>query len=278
MIDSKCKRAVRFLGVVLLATTIVTGRVSIAAGAEDGEWQAVTPGVEVRKTQHRVPDTETVITLHVVRVDPHLADIVVLDAYSVVSVEGSKYASYSLRDLKRITSAAALINGGFNQSFSLPVSAGLVVQDRVTTSRLNRRSRTQSGVFCVNDGGVKIVNKSDYQDGMCRHALQSGPKIVEYPGENGITAPKRSFIRSVACIDEAGRVLLVRASSVTLFYLAEILRAQASEGGFGCQAALNLSGDVDSGLLYEVNGEEKEVGGVDGVIASAIAILPKSSP
>ena len=73
-------------------------------------------------------------------------------------------------------------------------------------------------------------------------------------------------------------MLLVRASSVTLFYLAEILRAQASEGGFGCQAALNLSGDVDSGLLYEMNGEEKEVGEVDSIIASAIAILPKSSP
>ncbi len=278
MIDSKCKCAVGLLGVVLLATAIVAGHASIAVGAEDGEWQAVTPGVEFRKARHRVPDSDTVITLHVVRVDSNLARIVVLDTYSVVSASGSKYASYSLRDLKRFTSAVALINGGFSQSLVLPVPAGLVVQDRVTASRLNRIGQTQSGVFCVNDDGVNIVNKADYQDGMCRHALQNGPKIVEYPGENGITAPKKSFRRSVACIDELERVLLVQSSSVTLFHLAEILRAQESEGGFGCQAALNLSGDVDSGLLYEVNGEEKEVGEVDSVIASAIAILPKSSP
>ena len=270
-----------------------------AGAAEAAEWREIRPGMEVRRERHQVAGLRKPVTLQVLRADPAQVEIAVFDTYSAVSTRGVKYPSYSLRDLARVTDALALINGGFGQSTYYPVPAGLVVQDGRQKSPLNKASRTQSGVFCMpaaerrtasasagtttgttgqaaaRPGKARIVNKSDYRPGLCRQALQSGPKIVEYDGENGISRPARAFERSAVCVDGAGRVLFVKSSRVSLFHLADILRAPEVAGGYGCQAALNLSGDVESGLLYTTDGKLQSVGEVDAPVASAIAVLPK---
>lgn len=263
--------------------------------SEDAEWREIRPGMEVRRERHQVAGVRKPITLQVLRADPAEVEIAVLDTYSTVSAGDVKYPSYSLRDLARVTDALALINGGFGQSTYYPVPAGLVVQNEQQKSPLNRASRTQSGVFCMPvaqrqtasatsgttagasgpPGKARIVNKGDYRSGLCRQALQSGPKIVEYDGENGISRPARAFERSAVCVDGAGRVLFVKASRVSLFHLADILRAPEAVGGYGCQAALNLSGDIESGLLYTTDGTLQSAGEVDAPVASAIAVLPK---
>ena len=257
---------------------------TLVAASEEVPWRSIVPGLEQRETRHSLAGVRQPIELTVLRADPAEVRFAVLDTYSMVSTRGVKYPSYSLRDLVRVTDALALINGGFGQSTYYPVPAGLVLQDGRQKSRLNSKSRTQSGLFCVLEEGAlaragtgpaRIVDKLDYSAGLCRQALQSGPKIVEYPGENGISQPKRAFIRSVVCIDEGGRVLFVRSSRVTLYHLAEILRAPDERGGYGCQAALNLSGDIESGLLYRDGERMQQVGEIDAPVASAIAILPK---
>ena len=283
----------------LLAALLAVPPLAPAGASEDGGWQEIRPGMELRRERHQLAGVRKPIVLQVLRADPAEVEIAVIDTYSTVSARGIKYPSYSLRDLARVTGALALINGGFGQSTYYPVPAGLVVQDGRQKSPLNRRSRTQSGVFCVPvaeqrtaeatggaTGGTtataaappskaRIVNKGDYRPGICRQALQSGPKIVEYDGENGITRPAQAFTRSVVCVDDAGRVLFVQASRVALFHLADILRAPEAAGGYGCQAALNLSGDIESGLLYTTDGTLHSAGEVDAPVASAIAVLPK---
>ncbi len=266
-----------------------------AVASDEAAWQPLEPGLELRRQRFQVAGLRNPITLQVLRADPAEVEIAVIDTYSTVSTRGVKYPSYSLRDLARATNALALINGGFGQSTYYPVPAGLVVQDGRQKSRLNSASRTQSGVFCMPEterrtasaasgstetaagppGKARIVNKGDYRPGLCRQALQSGPKIVEYDGENGISRPARAFERSVVCVDGAGRVLFVQTSRVSLFHLADILRAPEEAGGYGCQAALNLSGDVESGLLYTTGGTLQSAGEVDAPVASAIAVLPK---
>lgn len=280
---------------LLLAALLVLPPLSPAGAAEDAEWREIRPGMEIRRERHQVAGVRKPITLRVLRADPAEVEIAVVDTYSTVSARGVKYPSYSLRDLARVTDALALINGGFGQSTYYPVPAGLVVQNDQQKSPLNKASRTQSGVFCMPaaerrtasatigttagasgpPGKARIVNKDDYRPGLCRQALQSGPKIVEYDGENGISQPARAFERSVVCVDGVGRVLFVQASRVSLFHLADILRAPEAAGGYGCQAALNLSGDIESGLLYTTDGKLQSVGEVDAPVASAIAVLPK---
>ena len=279
----------------LLAALLALPPLAPAEASEDAGWREIRPGMELRRERHQVAGVRKPITLRVLRADPAEVEIAVIDTYSTVSARGVKYPSYSLRDLARVTDALALINGGFGQSTYYPVPAGLVVQDGRQKSPLNRQSRTQSGVFCVpvagqrtaaatssttaaatgRPGKARIVNKTDYRPGLCRQALQSGPKIVEYDGENGITRPAQAFTRSVVCVDDAGRVLFVQASRVALFHLADILRAPETAGGYGCQAALNLSGDIESGLLYTTGGTLHSAGEVDAPVASAIAVLPK---
>ena len=279
----------------LLVALLTVLPFSMAGAAEDREWREIGPGMELRRERHQVAGVRKPITLQVLRADPAEVEIAVFDTYSTVSARGVKYPSYSLRDLARVTDALALINGGFGQSTYYPVPAGLVVQNDQQKSPLNKASRTQSGVFCMPaaarrtasatigttagasgpPGKARIVNKGDYRPGLCRQALQSGPKIVEYDGENGISRPARAFERSAVCVDGAGRVLFVQASRVSLFHLADILRAPEAAGGYGCQAALNLSGDIESGLLYTTDGKLQSVGEVDAPVASAIAVLPK---
>lgn len=279
-----------------LFAALLTALLQVPAVASDeAAWQPLEPGLELRRQRFQVAGLRNPITLQVLRADPAQVEIAVIDTYSTVSSRGVKYPSYSLRDLARATNALALINGGFGQSTYYPVPAGLVVQDGRQKSRLNSASRTQSGVFCMPEterrtasaasgstetaagppGKARIVNKGDYRPGLCRQALQSGPKIVEYDGENGISRPARAFERSVVCVDGAGRVLFIQTSRVSLFHLADILRAPEDAGGYGCQAALNLSGDVESGLLYTTGGKLQSVGEVDAPVASAIAVLPK---
>ena len=279
----------------LLAALLALPPLSPSGASEEAAWREIRPGMDVRRERHQVAGLRKPVTLQVLRADPAQVEIAVVDTYSTVSARGVKYPSYSLRDLARVTDALALINGGFGQSTYYPVPAGLVVQDDRQKSPLNSASRTQSGVFCLPaveqrtasassgttagasgpPGKARIVNKGDYRPGLCRQALQSGPKIVEYDGENGISRPAKAFERSVVCVDSAGRVLFVQSSRVSLFHLADILRAPEAAGGYGCQAALNLSGDVESGLLYTTDGKLQSVGEVDAPVASAIAVLPK---
>ena len=279
----------------LLAALLVLPALSPTGASEEAAWREIRPGMDVRRERHQVAGLRKPVTLQVLRADPAQVEIAVVDTYSTVSARGVKYPSYSLRDLARVTDALALINGGFGQSTYYPVPAGLVVQDDRQKSPLNSASRTQSGVFCMPaaerrtasattgttagasgpPGKARIVNKGDYRPGLCRQALQSGPKIVEYDGENGISRPAKAFERSVVCVDSAGRVLFVQSSRVSLFHLADILRAPEAAGGYDCQAALNLSGDVESGLLYTTDGKLQSVGEVDAPVASAIAVRPK---
>ena len=292
-----------FLLAPILAALLAAAPQAPAAAGDEAAWRPLGPGVELRRQRYQVAGLRNPITLKVLRADPAQVEIAVIDTYSTVSTRGVKYPSYSLRDLARATDALALINGGFGQSTYYPVPAGLVVQDGREKSRLNSASRTQSGVFCMpaaerrtaqansgtnsatssgtiasavaRPGKARIVNKGDYRPGLCRQALQSGPKIVEYDGENGISRPARAFERSVVCVDGAGRVLFVQTSRVSLFHLADILRAPEAAGGYGCQAALNLSGDIESGLLYTAGEKLQSAGEVDAPVASAIAVLPK---
>lgn len=246
-----------------------------AASAQEPAWQEIAPGVEFSRTNHRVTETGTTITVDAIRADPKVVGIGVFDTYSTLSVAKGKYADYSLRETAKVVQSIAAINGGFTQSFTLPIPNGLVIQDDKVQSPLNSKSRTQTGIFCISSNGARIVDLARFEVGACRDAVQSGPKIVEYPALNGISRRAKAYALSVVGIDAEGRVILAHTTEAPLFDIADILRSPEKDGGFGCQAALNLSGDVQSGLLYVKDGQRNSVGEIDSTIASVIAILPK---
>ena len=82
----------------------------------------------------------------------------------------------------------------------------------------------------------------------CCQALQSGPLLVE-PDPNE-PERRRAYARTAVCLMGDGRLRLVVVAEPTHLYpLAQWLARPLAEGGAGCRVALNLSGDLSSGLL-----------------------------
>jgi hypothetical protein len=226
------------------------------------------------------PDAETgSVPVFVVRIDPSRVRISVLDPVLAVSEAGRASGAYSLREMLGIDAPHAVINGGFTGSFTYPLPTGLVRHDRETLSPLNRASRTQSGIFCVRDGTPSILPKSEYRPGACDEALQSGPRVVEPGGRNGIHRNERDGTphqRSIVALDDAGRLLFLRSGPAHLYDLAELLVRGEDAGGLSCSAALNLSGDLESGVgVRDPEGGLELHGEVDVTIASAIGVFQR---
>jgi uncharacterized protein YigE (DUF2233 family) len=246
----------------------------------DTTIKQIRDGVQFIKTNHRPKGSSNGITIYIVRVDTEKVDIKVLNNYKVIKSAEKRFPSYSLREISKLLDPVAIINGAFSDSFTIPIPSGLVVQDGEETSPLNMASSLQSGIFCIDEEGVKILDKNGYENGMCNQAIQSGPRIVEYPGVNGIRESEKSkknkFTRSVVAIDKFKRVLLVKTSEAFLYDIAEFLLSPESVGGFSCIAALNLSGDVQSGLSVSVSNKKRiEVGAQGATIPSSIAVFAK---
>jgi uncharacterized protein YigE (DUF2233 family) len=247
--------------------------------ADQISWEQVQPDVEHSSASHKGAESGQPFTIEALRIDPRKFNTETLDAYQTITDAGQKYSNFSLRDLADLKKPVAIISGGFTDSFSQPIPSGLIVENGQITARLNRASVTQSGVFCVNTSGVSIIDKAAYTDGECKFALQSGPKLVEPEGKNGITSSRKDQnFRSAMCIDKDSLLLFIYASQVTLADLAEVLRQPSSEGGYECVVALNLSGDIEAGMIYrDHQGMEKVAGHIDALLASAIAIFPVAS-
>jgi uncharacterized protein YigE (DUF2233 family) len=251
----------------------------LAAAAPTGaiDWKQIDAGVETAETTIQ-PDAEAgSIPVFVVRIDPSRVRISVLDPVLAVREAGRASGAYSLREMLGIGTPHAVINGGFTGSFTYPIPTGLVRHAGDTRSPLNAASKTQSGVFCVRDGTPSILAKSEYRTESCDEALQSGPRVVELPGKNGIHRNEREGTlheRSIVAIDDSGQLLFVRSGPAHLFDLAELLLREEAAGGLDCAVALNLSGDLESGVgVHDPESGVELRGEVDVTIASAIGVF-----
>ena len=76
-------------------------------------------------------------------------------------------------------------------------------------------------------------------------------------------------------MDKTGRILFIRSSSISLYDLADFLLIDHKKGGIEVNIALNLSGNIESGLIYRRMDIINSLGDIDAPIASAIGIFPK---
>jgi hypothetical protein len=75
----------------------------------------------------------------------------------------------------------------------------------------------------------------------------------------------------VVAVDAVGRLLiLVTRETTELSAIVSYLFVSSRD--LNIQAALNLDGDVSSGLVFASHGKLQTLGNVDGLVASAIAI------
>lgn len=229
---------------------------------------SLVPGLEYRVVAWELPETGFGVDLHVLRADPEVVRLKVLDARDFGGLR------MTAREFAFQTGAVAVINGGYFDTANRPV--GLVMREGEVTSGLRRRDW---GIFLVDDVRAWIVHTRQYQRRKTiTQALQTGPPLVLRGRETTI---KQTFRRrSAVGIDRAGRILLVVAlttvpdATMTLAELGAILRMPEAEGGLGCRDALSLDGGGSSQLVVNTGASFLEIPGEMPVVTAIGVFYP----
>lgn len=265
-----------YIALFSILVTLFSTSLSYISFAQD--WEEVVLGI-VRKEYNYVLDDKSKLTINVVRIDPAKWKVQVIDVYGALKKQKGQFYVYSIKELISILKPQVIINGGFTASYSIPIPAGLLVESKKIVTRLNSLSETQTGVFCIGKTGYKIIKKEEYGNGDCDYALQAGPVLIEYPAKIVVykNEPRKyqKYRRSIVAIDRRGRLLLITTSEGHLYDIAKFLVKSDAEGGLDCMTALNLSGDVQSGIYMSHKGKPIVDGNIDVPIASAIAVFKK---
>ena len=261
----------RFL--LILAILFVT---SFRSELLANNWEELYPGV-VKSTFTLLMKDKSTLNIYAVRIDSKRVKIKVVNVYGTLSKQKAKqFPVYSLREVISLLNPQVIINGGFLASYSLPIAAGLLIENNNVVTRLNKDSRIQAGIFCVKNNEVNIVSREKFNEKDCIYALQSGPILVERSGKVAIDRSEMKggkYRRSVVAMDKHRRIVLVASNESYLYDLANFLANRESDGGLDCIEALNLSGDTDSGIYTKRKNVPEIFGNIDGPVSSAIAVF-----
>jgi hypothetical protein len=137
-----------------------------------------------------------------------------------------------------------VINGGYfeRKSGRKLSSSGLLIVDGERIAR--EHERAGSGVIYAGADGVKIVYRKDFREKPgVSHALQVGPILVDPGGVKGIYENVGGrYNRSAICLRNGTFTAFVVEGGISLFQFADLLSLPRSDGGFGCDVAINLDG------------------------------------
>jgi uncharacterized protein YigE (DUF2233 family) len=229
------------------------------------QWLTTTSGCEVH--DGNLPDHGVKVPYVLVRCDPKVVQIRVADTASELG-KTNGYAAFSLKEVAEKSGAAIAVNAGSTSSFSLPVPAGLLIVHGKLVSKPRLRV-PDGGILCIRRSQVFIEPFSVALPKGCSDAVQRGPVFSREFANNSTTR----YRRTAAAVDKVGRfIILLTREPATLSSVNSFLYDPGS--ALGVQSALNLDGDMSSGLVFGPDQGVKEtaIGTVDSLIASAILI------
>ena len=249
-----------------LVTFVFLFLVSTAEG--QAAWSTTTSGCGVANGTFN--DHESQVSFVLLRCDPKRVEIRLVDSSSAIG-KANSYAAFSLRELLEQTRASIVVNAGSTSSYSVPAPAGLLmIQGRlVGRPALGAENAVGfGGVLCIRGDQISIEEFSWPLTKQCQYAVQRGPILSrDFANDN-----KSRYRRTVVAVDAQGRLLVMVTKQVaTLLSISSFLYSQAD---LAIRSALNLDGDVSSGLMFADDQDVKDrvFGTVDGLIASAITI------
>ena len=144
------------------------------------------------------------------------------------------------------------VNAGFfemNGSYMLSPS-GLIVINGREFSPLT--SFGGSSVFCLKSDVPRLIKTSEFADpSQYDCAFQAGPMLVEPKGKNGIITNDHVRLNRTAIGISRKKVIIAvvfgdKCNGLSLYDLADLLRAKTEDGGAGCEAAMNLDGGAST--------------------------------
>jgi len=245
-----------------------------AAVAVAQNWSRVDAGLD--RSDGSFQDGGRTIRYVMLRARPGLTVARISDTYHELSGD-NPYSAFSLTELGKKHHAVIMINAGSSRSLSKPEPAGLLYIDGVTRSSLNVRSK-YSGILCLHRDSASIkpvtVNSSEIKS--CTYAVQRGPLLTPgfvYPHSYQIDR----HLRSAVAVDGAGTlIVIITRDPCTLQSLGDFFFRSGLD--LKIEAVLNLDGDGSSGLILAPSDVRNatNLGNVDGLIASALEISPRS--
>ena len=167
------------------------------------------------------------------------------------------------------------INGGYferdiNGNLS---SSGLLIIDGRTVAEVHERAG--SGIIFADTDKVGIAYRQELQErSQLRHAIQVGPVLVDPGGKKGIYKNVGGrFNRSAICLRDESFTAFVVEGGISLFQLADLLSLPRSDGGFGCDTAINLDGGPSTQAVLQAGSARREI--VSGSLVHNALIVSK---
>jgi uncharacterized protein YigE (DUF2233 family) len=153
------------------------------------------------------------------------------------------------------------INGGFFEIDSARrlTPSGLLITNGNLVSDLTDKG---SGVVYSKTREVKIVPAKEFQRASVLDAVQAGPLLVDPGSKLGIY--RNDFdrqSRSAVCVGSGVVTLILVEGGLSLFELGQLLARPRLDGGFGCDAALNLDGGPSTQAVFKGNGHHLSIAG-----------------
>lgn len=160
------------------------------------------------------------------------------------------------------------INGGFfEMDYEHRLSpSGLVINDGRIIHRLTQNGG--SGIFSINNNRPRIDwAKNIKAPYIFELALQCGPILVEPGRKLGIFSNDYNRLNRSAVGISSGNVVIAYVEGkdgkgLSLYEFAKFLLADASDGGAGCDTALNLDGGSSTQAIFQCNKKILQVTGL----------------
>ena len=215
-------------------------------------WAAIAPGVD-RLTTTASP--AEVLSLTAYRLAPNSIRLRVVPQ---LAPGGS-----SAVEIAASTHSAIVINGGF--FWITPDNAlaptGLLISDGKTLAP-RKDCRACPGVIYADKKGVHIERERNLKSTRgITAAVQVGPMLVENSAVITFKPEGPAAARSAVCLDPAHNVIVVAAlSALTLYEMAALMQAAPTDGGFGCETALNLDGGPSTQVAVTIKGHSEQLG------------------
>jgi uncharacterized protein YigE (DUF2233 family) len=236
------------------------------AAAGQTKWSAIAPGLEL--ADGSLTNKDQRVTFIMVRCDPKRNRVRIIDTFHELR-KANSFAAFSVREVRNKTGASIVVNAGSTASYSLPAPVGLLQIGGNIRSKPNQLAE-HAGVLCLAGDQIFILPLSTVNSTRCLDAVQRGPFLSQDSLRVSDPSSKR-YRRTVVAVDSVGRLLiLVTREATELSAIVSYLFVSNSD--LHIQSALNLDGDVSSGIVFARDDSLQTVGNVDGLVASAIAI------
>ena len=204
-------------------------------------WQSVDEGFEFQTLQLERPLYDSVVQLHVLRVDPRKFQVRVIDSRAF------GLDRMAVKAMAQKTGALAAINGGFFTPDWKPL--GLLIADGF---ELNPLRRTDWGIFIIQNGQPRIIHTNEYKnEKSISQALQVGPRLVV--GGQEVRLKKQAARRSAIGITYTHQIVFLNTDHTEAYAhdLARVFRLPESAGGLECRDALSLDGGPSAQMYVD---------------------------